>query len=185
MMRSVIRFGLPILFFVVSPLASLAQDYAPKGSVGGGMGHGRFLDDEGTLGTGLLYRGAAEWRPISRLGLEAEIQGTSFQRGDNFHVNGDAHFVFANAIFYFSRSRVQPYIKGGAGFYRTRYTYSWPVSSPEEYHQARSAAAVNLGGGLRFFLNRHWSVTPDFRLAVGSGYHALISYPSITAAYHW
>jgi len=171
------------IILMVSPMSAKGQDYAYQGSVYGGSGFGRFYEDEGSLGSGITYRAGAEWRPLRRAGFEAELLGIRFDRGDSFHVEGDAQFVFANAIWYFSQSRVQPYVKGGLGAYRTRYIVSWPGIPANKI--SRNGTAFNLGAGIRFFVDSNWSVNPDFRLTGGTGYYSLFSYLSISAAYHW
>lgn len=175
--------GLCILCLVLLPMTVLGQDFKYKWSVFGGLGIGKFYDDEGSLGKGLTYRAGVEWRPLGRVGFDAELLGSQFERSDYFNVRGNVQFVFANALYYFSRSRVQPYLKGGVGMYRTQYSYGWPVSSPAEYHASRSGAAVGVGAGVRFFPTRRWSINPDFRLLGGN--YSLINYFSVSAAYHW
>jgi hypothetical protein len=170
---------------MVGPLLAYGQDFAYKGGAYGGLGYGRFYDDEGSLGSGLTYRVGAEWRPWRRVGFEAELFGIRFNRGDLFHVEGNTQFVLANATYYFSRSRVQPYVKGGIGAYRTNYTYSWPITMGPVYRASDNGLAVNFGAGVRIFVNRRWSVNPDFRLTGCKGYYSLFGYFSMSAAYHW
>jgi opacity protein-like surface antigen len=179
------KLDLCILFLMLLPAATFGQDYAYKGAVFGGLGFGQFYDDEGSLGKGLTYRAGVEWRPQGRLGFEADLLGSQFERNDYFNVRGNAQFIFANALYYFSKSKFQPYIKGGIGGFRTRYSYGWPISSPEQYHASKAGAAFDLGAGVRFFPSRHWSVNPDLRLLGGVAGYALLSYFSISAAYHW
>jgi opacity protein-like surface antigen len=177
-------YGLCALLLISCPLAAFGQDYVPKGSVDGGLAYGKFYDDEGSLGSGLSYRASAGWRPWGRFGFEGELLGIRFRRGDAFKVEGNAQLVFGNVIWHFSRSRVQPYIKGGVGALRTDYTYSWPGLPSPTFHKSKSGIAADLGAGVQFFLNRHWSMNPDFRLAAGSEY-IMTTYVSISLGYHW
>jgi hypothetical protein len=172
-----------LIILTVCPMPANGQDNTYRGSIFGGSGYGRFYEDEGSLGSGMTYRVGAEWRPLRRAGFEAELFGTRFNRGDSFHVDGDTQFILANATWYLSRSRIQPYIKGGFGAFRTRYNVSWPGVAPNQV--SRNGAAVNFGAGIRFFVNRHWSVNPDFRVTGGAGNYLLFSYFSMSAAYHW
>ncbi len=177
-------FGLCILLLITCPSAAWGQDYVPKGSIFGGVGFGRFYDDEGSLGSGWTVRAGAEWRPFHRFGFEGEYLGIRFHRTDAFKVDGNTHWAFGNVAFYFSRSRIQPYVKGGIGYQRTEYTYSWPGIPVPEFHKSRSNVAANSGAGIRFFVNRHWSINPEIRL-VGGGQYIATNYFSISTGYHW
>ncbi len=173
------------LVLVLFPLTSLSQDFGYKGAAFGGAGYGRFAEDEGLLGTGLTYRAGAEWRFSRRGALEGELYGIHFTRKDYFRVNGDTQFVLANALFYFSRSNIQPYLKGGIGLHSSRYSFSWPSSSSTLYDRSTSGVAVGFGAGVKVFVNRRWSVNPDFRIIGAEGLYSLFGYFSVCAGYHW
>lgn len=185
MLRRFRQLVLSILFLMTFPLTGLAQDFTHTGSAYGGIGAGKFYDDEGSLGRGLTYRAGVEWRPISRIGLEADLLGIHFTRSDYFNVRGNTQYIFTNGIYYFSVSGTQPYIKGGIGLFRTAYSYSWPASSSQEFHASKTGIALDFGAGIRFFVNRRWSINPDLRLVGGASGYALVSYFSLSAAYHW
>jgi hypothetical protein len=174
-----------LLVFVACPLVVLGRDFGGKYGLQGGIGYGKFFDDEGSLGSGLTYRAGAEWRPFRKAGFEGELLGIQYARGDAFHVDGNAQFCFGNAIWYFSRSRFQPYLRTGIGAFKTGYTYSWPISMSPVYRVSKSGAAFNFGTGIRIFLNRHWSLNPDFRLIEARANYTMVSYVSMTAGYHW
>ena len=186
-MRLTTRLLVPAaLFLVLGPLKSFAEDYSYRGSVFGGAGIGRFYDDEGSLGRGVTYRAGAEWRPLSRLGVEAELLGIHHSRNDAFQVRGNGLSLSANARFYFSRSKVQPYVLGGSGLLRTDYRYSWPGTVNGEFRRSKTEPALSLGAGIRFFINRRWSLDPQIRTAVSSpSYYAIVNYFSMSLGYHW
>jgi opacity protein-like surface antigen len=174
------------LALVLCPLMSVAEDYSYRGRVFGGVGGGRFYDDEGSLGRGVTYRAGAEWRPLTRLGIEAELLGIHHTRHDYFQVRGNGLSISANALFYFSRSKVQPYVLGGIGMLKTDYRYSWPGTANGEFHRSETEPALNLGAGIRFFINRRWSLDPQIRTAVSSpSYYAIVNYFSMSLGYHW
>ena len=176
-------FFLGMMFF---SMALAAQDNTWKARVFGGVGIGRFFDDEGSLGQGATYRAGAEWRPLSRLGVQGELLGIHHTRRDHFQVDGDSAGFSGNAVLYFSRSRLQPYILGGLGVLKTSYTYGWPDASLERYSVSRTELSMNFGGGVLLFLNRHWSLDPQVRILVStpSGY-SLANFFSMSASYHW
>ena len=89
----------PILRFcflslVLTPLAAFGQESAYKAELYGGIGHGKFYDDEGSLGAGPTYRAGVGMRVASRLAVRAEALGIHHTRGDYFHVTGNSLFVF-------------------------------------------------------------------------------------------
>jgi opacity protein-like surface antigen len=172
-----------LIILASCPMSAHGQDYTYREGIYGGSGYGRFYEDEGSLGSGITYRAGAEWRPLLRGSFEAELFGIRFHRGDNFHVEGNTQFVLANATWYFRQSRIQPYVKGGLGAYRTRYSFSWPGIPINQI--SKNGTAVDFGAGVRFFVDRHWSVNPDLRVIGGVGYYSLFSYFSMSAAYHW
>jgi opacity protein-like surface antigen len=173
------------VLILACPGLANAQGFDYINSVCGGLGGGKFFDDEGSLGTGVMYRLGGEWRPVIRLGLEADLLGIHFSREDDFHASGNSQYFFVNAVYYFSHFRGQPYLKGGTGLFRTRYDYSFPASSPEVFRGSKTSIAVDFGAGIRFFVNDRWSVTPDFRVATGAGGYSVVSFLTISAAYHW
>jgi hypothetical protein len=179
------RLAFWIVLLLACSAAASAQGFDYIGSVCGGVGGGKFYDDEGSLGTGVMYRLGGEWRPLSKLGLEADLVGIHFTRDDAFNVSGNTQFFFINAVYYFSHFRGQPYLKGGTGLLRTRYDYSFPASSPQVFRGSKTGIAVDFGAGIRFFVNERWSVTPDFRVAVGGGGYSLVSFLTVSAAYHF
>ena len=180
------RLALGIALLVLVSFPAMAQDYLYQARLFGGAGIGKFYDDEGSLGKGWTYRTGAEWRPLSRLGLQGELVGIHHTRGDYFNVRGDAAMFSGNAVYYFSRSRVQPYLLAGIGVLKTSYNYGWPAGDPRRYSVSKTETQLSLGGGMQVFLNRRWSLDPHLRLAASapSGY-ALVNYFSISAGYHW
>lgn len=172
-----------IMITTLISVAAQAQDSTRKGTISSGVGYNKFYDDEGSLGAGPTYQAGAEWRPWQRFGLEAQFVGIHFARTDYFHVRGHSESVCANAVYYFSKSTVQPYIKGGIGMLSTRYAFSWPASSSLQYQKSKTGAAVDIGAGIRFFLNRRWSLSPEVSLAAAGEY--FVVHFSMKAAYHW
>jgi opacity protein-like surface antigen len=157
-----------VLFGVGCSLAA-GQDYRYSGEVYGGAGCGKFYDDEGSLGTGPTYRAGAGWRLTRHLGIQGELVGIHHARRDNFRVQGNAWSAFGNVLYYFSTSKVQPYVLGGLGALNTTYHFSFPqVPGLPENSVSRTDLAIALGAGARVFLSRRWSLDPQFRLAGSS-----------------
>ena len=75
----------------------------------------------------------------------------------------------ANVLYHFSRSRVQPYVTGGAGALWARgvSTSIFVRGSQAELVEQEfrdSGLAVNFGAGIRFLLHRSVSIRSEFRL---------------------
>jgi hypothetical protein len=159
------------------------QDPTYQGRLFGGIGFGNYYEDEGSIGTGVSYRAGAERRAFPRIGFEAEVIGLAFKRGDSFASEGNSQFALANAALYLTTSRIQPYLKLGLGASRTRYHYSLPGTPVLQ--RSKNGAAAGLGAGIRFFANRHWSISPEVRVIGAAGGYTLFGYLSVSAAYHW
>ena len=180
-------FTLAMLACALFPWTAPGQDYSYKGRLYGGLGTGRFYDDEGSLGNGPTYRAGSEWRPLKHLGIGGELMGIHHRRRDYFHVQGNDVAFSVDAICYFSKSRLQPYVLGGIGILLPHYSYSWPgLPDAGSFKASKQDRAINLGAGAKFFINRRWSLDPEARLLLSSpnGY-ALVNYFSMAASYHW
>jgi opacity protein-like surface antigen len=174
------------LIVMAMPVVGLAQDFSYRGSVFGGAGYGNFLDDEGSIGTGPTYRSGAEWRVLPRLALRGEFIGMHHSRNDYFRVRGNAEHVLGKVAFYFSRSKVQPYITAGLGLQHVAYSYSWPAAPQLGVHRvAKTDLAAAFGLGMKLFVSRHWSLDPEFTAITGRGAYTMANYISMKAAYHW
>lgn len=185
-MRSITSIlGLCFMYLVLTPFIAFGQESTYKAELYGGIGYGKFYDDEGSLGRGPIYRAGVGVRVASRLALRAEALGIHHTRGDYFHVTGNSLFVFGNAVYFFPRSRVQPYLLAGIGGHRADYRYSWPGTSNGEYRISKSGLAVDFGAGVKLFLSPRWSLDPELRIACSRSYYSLFNYLSANLAYHW
>jgi opacity protein-like surface antigen len=183
-----------ICLLVVAP-AAFAQDFTPKGELFGSFGGGKAFDDEGDIGSGFDFGGGIGYRLTPRFAIEGAVNSIRHKRefGNGVVFEGTGTFVSANALYYFSTQKVQPYVIGGGGFVnhqnRSRF--------PEDLAQPKVSAngkAVNFGAGARIFLNKYISLRPEFRIFVGypdSSRLRSIEAPfsvlrgSIGVSYHW
>ncbi len=185
-MRSMTKFlRCGFLCLVLRPLVVLGQEPIYKAELYGGIGYGKFFDDEGSLGSGPTYKAGVGRRVSNRLAVRAEILGIHHTRGDYFHVAGNSLFVLGNAVYFFSKSRVQPYVLAGIGAHKTNYRYSWPGTANGEYRISKTGLAADFGAGVKLFLSRRWSLDPEFRVAVSRSYYSLANYLSANLTYHW
>ena len=176
-----------MMILTLFPASALCQELTPKAGVYGGIGLGRFYDDEGSLGGGIVCTAGVEWRPLGRIGLRGELRGIHHTRDDYFKVRGNALAASASGVFYFSRSRVQPYIAGGVGLMKFSHAYGWPVIGVDVYRFHGVHPVINFGFGARLMINRHWSLDPQAHASFDttSGAYSLIDFFSLSAAYHW
>ncbi len=184
-----------IFCLVACAPAALAQDFTPKGEVFGSVGGGKTFDDEGGTGSGLDFGGGIGYRFTSKFGVEGAVNSIRHKRdfGNGVVFEGTGTFVSANALYYFSTARVQPYVIGGGGFVNHQNRSRFP-ETPLQPEVSSNGKAVNFGAGVRIFLNKYISLRPEVRIFVGypdSSRLRSIEAPfsvlrgSIGVSYHW
>src|ERR1044072_1715386 len=101
---------------VVAP-AVRAQDFTPKGEVFGSVGGGKAFDDEGGIGNGVDFGGGIGYCITPKFCVEGAVNSVRHSRyfGNGVVFEGTGTFVSANALYYFSTQKVQPYVLGGGG----------------------------------------------------------------------
>jgi hypothetical protein len=183
-MRHLIH-GILAMILISTLRDGMAQDLGTKKSVFVGAGYGQFYDDEGSLGSGPVFRAGAEWRPFRRFALRGEMYGIHHTRTDSFEVSGNSVSAFGSGVYYFMNGTTQPYLSVGLGIQQHDFRYSWP-SSPDlgRFHASGNSAAAFLAFGAEMFVNRRWSIVPEFRVVAGREY-ICAGYFSLAAAYHW
>lgn len=151
----------------VSPLR--AQTYGGAVSVHGSLALAGYWSDEDFRGNGASFGGAVDFFPTSVLGLELGVDGgehsRSFAGGVAF--DGRAIHVSGNVLLRFSRSRIQPYVIGGAGLLHARTVRTEPGG--DEFESEDDALMGNIGVGAFLFANPRVSVRPELRVV---GYDA-------------
>ncbi len=162
--------GIGLLFFLsVSPARS--QDYGSKLEVFGSLGWAGYWGDESFRGNGLNFGGGVGYFPLSRLGIELQVDGGKHARSftGGVHFEGSSTYVSGSVIYRFSESRSQFYVLVGGGLLRKTETSRFPGNPPEIFRSEASSFALNSGAGLKIFLSPRLSIGPEFRIVLGGG----------------
>lgn len=175
--------------YLAAPATASGEDFLKK-EVFGAIGIGKTYDDEGSLGSGVNVGGGFGYRLWSRIGVEVEVNAFRTRREFSsayppFQASG-AH-VMGSGLLYLSRGRGQAYLLFGGGLLHTRLESGFgSVPVP----RSANGFAVNLGGGMKIFVNPHVSLRPELRIYVGDSRGAVeppfgdIRF-SMGVGYHW
>jgi opacity protein-like surface antigen len=104
-----------------------------------------------------------------------------------------ATIASGNALYYFSDSRIQPYVTGGIGALRTRSVSSIlfardNVGTFSEREEADTGLALNAGAGVRIVVNDVLAIRPEIRMydsSVQSRQNLAMIRTSIGASVRW
>jgi hypothetical protein len=187
MIKTAILMGLLLL----AP-AALAQDMERRGEVFGSLGGGKAYDDEGSLGKGLDMGGGVGIRLTPNIGIEGQVNRIDYERNlfSGARFAGSAVFSTANLLYHFSKSKAQPYVVGGFGFVHHENRSRFPGDEVLA-KRTSNGFATNFGAGVKLFLNKKFSIRPEFRVfladAAGSGVEPPFSIgrASVAFTYHW
>lgn len=107
--------------------------------------------------------GSSEWYGGAQLRLYPShyfaIEGSAdYRRNDFGDTRVHSYPVQVSALIYpLGTTRLAPFILGGGGWY-----YS-TVKGPGGFDDTQNRFGLHAGGGLQFFLNRHWSIDGTYR----------------------
>jgi opacity protein-like surface antigen len=184
--------NLNLLCFLLLAPTVLAQNYASRGEVFGSIGGGKTYDDEGSLGSGFDVGGGVGFRLTPRFGVEGQINRLDYKRdfSSGVRFEGTALFTTANVLYHFTTSQAQPYVIGGLGFvhHENRSRFPGDNSLPT---RTSNGFAKNFGAGVKIFLNKKFSLRPEFRVFLGDTAGSGVEPPfsvgrgSVAFSYHW
>jgi OOP family OmpA-OmpF porin len=128
------------------------------------------LGDSVDLEDGLGWQIGAEYMLTDRFGLEAVYSEQSQDIDDDVlshYVDVDDRRWRLDALYYFTNStKWVPYIAGGAGEGRFDFDVDNALGADFDGSHERESQ-LNLGGGVRYFLNDHVSLRADLRAVHG------------------
>jgi hypothetical protein len=174
--------------------AALAQDMERRAEVFGSLGGGRVYEDEGVRGNGLEIGGGVGYRITPRFSVEGQVSGVSYKRDfrSGVRFEGTAVFVTGDVLFHFSTSKVQPYALFGMGLSHDKRRSQFPgvEFSPQP---TVNGLAMRFGAGVKIFLNKKYSLRPEFGFAAGSNegtnqnfeQFIAVGRASLAFTYHW
>jgi opacity protein-like surface antigen len=188
---SMVKTVILMSFLLIAP-ATLAQSYDSRGEVFGSIGGGKIYDDEGSLGKGLDIGGGVGFRITPKVGIEGQVNRIDYERNffSGVRFAGTAVFTTANLLYHFSTEKVQPYLVGGVGFVHHENRSRFPEDNvlPK---RTTNGLATNFGAGVKIFLNKKFSVRPEFRIFLGDTAGSGVEPPfslgraSVAFSYHW
>jgi opacity protein-like surface antigen len=106
---------------------------------------------------------SGEWYGGAQVRLHAfrflAFEGSAdYRRNDFGNTRVHSYPVQVSALIYpFGTMRLAPFILGGGGWY-----YS-TVKGPGNFDDTQNRFGFHAGGGLQFFLNKHWSIDSTYR----------------------
>ncbi len=161
------------VFTVLCMTAPAAADHRDGGVDTRGETHGGGLFDQVdigpvSLGGRAMYfdprDGSGEWYGGGQLRLYPShyfaFEGSVDYRRNDFNGNTRTHTypVQVSALIYpLGTTRLAPFLLGGGGWYYTT------VRGPGGFSDTQNRFGLHAGGGLQFFLNRHWSIDGTYR----------------------
>lgn len=168
--------------------ATLAQGMERRAEVFGSLGGGKAYEDEGLRGNGLTIGGGVGYRLTPRVGIEAQVNGMHYRRDfrSGVRFEGTVVLTTANLLYHFSTSRVQPYVFGGIGHSYDRRNSQFP-GAPFLPQQTANGYAINFGVGVKIFLNKKYSLRPEWAFGGGTSFEQSIALgrASLAFTYHW
>ncbi len=107
-------------------------------------------------GSGEWYGGAQlRFYPSHYFAIEGSAD---YRRNDFGQTRTHTYPVQVSALIYpLGTTRLAPFILGGGGWYYTT------VKGPGGFDDTQNRFGLHAGGGLQFFLNRHWSIDGTYR----------------------
>ena len=142
--------------------AAQTRSSGPLWTASGTAGFGQTLNDESSLGGGLLLAGHVERRLTHGLSFECGVEWLSHDRGDGvFQANGHSTLVNAALKYSWTRTAATSYVLGGFGV--ARYAATTRFEDVERTNRA-TLPGVSVGGGVSFPLRNGWRAGPEGRL---------------------
>ena len=197
---------LQILVGVIWVVALIAAVYGQgqqrwnyKGEVLGQVGWGSFSHGDHKIGSGTEWGGGFGVKPFSgklrRLGFDFQANrlGLAYEQGVNIN-DGQVTAIVGSVLYHFSDSPIQPYVTGGLGVLKAKYTQVIKggaiLGSNEDYVSTADAnkMLLNIGAGVKARLVRGLAIRPEIRLydtTIGTGYNWSSVRLSVGVGYYW
>jgi hypothetical protein len=154
-----------IVMFSVSLDATAQSTHADsRGAIAGVVGGGRTWDDEGSLGTGPVVGGRAQWRVFGTTSVEASVDALSHDRsGGFFESEGRTIFLGATLLHRFIReesARGQFYILGG--LHLAKHSGSTTFDGVRRDRDSTDPG-YHFGGGIAIRIGKRLELGPEAR----------------------
>ncbi len=183
-----------ITFILLLPATVCAQDHVKEWELFGSLGGSAVFDDEGKIGSGLDVGGGISYRITPKLAIEGQFNRIAFERDfggfSPVRFKGRNLFGTASLVYHFRTAQVQPYVLAGGGFVNHEFSVELPPF-PSFVERGSNGGAVNVGTGVKVFVNQSVSIRPEFRLLVGFPNDFGLAPPisewrgSVAVGFHW
>lgn len=156
---------------IVSVIEIPAQGTDYRKEVFGNIGYGKIYDDETNLGGGVGVGGGFGYRFTRRLGVDFEVNSLNHNR-DAGVWEFDGRALTAGAGFqvhFLPESPAQPFIRAGLVWARYEANFESRVAEVPpipNISYTQNVFGPEVGGGIRFFIGKRWSVRPEFRMTI-------------------
>lgn len=210
-----------LLILLLAPAFASAQEFEYRWEAFGSATRSKLFDDEGSLGAGTFLQVGVGWRPLPKGSFEFGFSTMDYRRDFlnpappsldplggllSRRSFGRVDYFTADALYHFSRSRVQPYIIVGSGLARIDARLLFreypdpgdPIAFVDTVNRVQGNGWIlKLGLGMKIFVNVHWSLrleaalqSVDARphdkfLAVGAEPGFTLPRLNLAASYHW
>jgi len=169
---------IPLIICTVTPGLVFAQASDSRSEVFFNVGHGKLLDDETNLGSGLVIGLGYGYRLNQRWSLVLEGSRNDHLRdrsGESFKFEGHAYLVGGGLHYHFRpQTNFQPYLRFGLNYAHYSGTITRKTTIPPpgiEDSGSQSLVGPDVGVGIKIFASRKISIRPEYRFAIHSGLH--------------
>ena len=160
------------LLFLWVPSVAAAQSISPD--IFGKLGFSQFWDDESYLSTGGVAGAGAALNLPHGFAVEALMDkyGNDRRYESGVHFHADITRVSGRAMKYFRSGPIQPYVGGSLGVARVRRLNEFPTGNSQRTSNTNVDHTVVRGGvaGVRFAINQHAFIRPEFEMSVARDY---------------
>ncbi len=155
---------------------AVAQGSEYRGEIFGNIGVVKIFDDETNLGNGVGYGGGIGYRFTRRLGVDFEVNSLNHRRDAGVWVI-DGYALTAGGglqVHFLPESTAQPFVRAAIvwaryhGTSRSNPTFE-PGLPPQSITSNQTFYGPEIGGGIRFFAGKRWSIRPEFRMTLLNG----------------
>lgn len=155
-----------------------SPDVPAKGMAAVGASIGVASPNDNGLNTGLDLGVTAEGYLSRRLSVRGEVSGAWFDNAPRGFTSGSVTPIAldANAVYNWEGGKIHPYVTGGVGLYRFRFTENGLDSHDTNI-------GIDLGGGAEYFLHRNTTVTGEILIHIVDS--PVTSYLTTYDSHYW
>ena len=150
---------------LVTPVGAAAQTVDPKWTFGATGGGGRTWDDEGSIGSGWLAGGYADWLLSKHVDLEFAGDLLANKRTDAFEADGKTTYLSAQVIRRFGGRQANAFLMGGGTVAIHNGSTQFSDGSFHSDHSSTNPGWI-FGGGMSFRTSNDIEIAPIVRMTL-------------------